>query len=88
VLAQSLVLGSIQTVISVSVNGIIALTAGSIASFPRHQAELAIGAALPDGHGTRGACGENRVRSQAGVRRFFTSPRLRGEVEIRNANFG
>jgi threonine/homoserine/homoserine lactone efflux protein len=33
VLAQSLVLGSIQTVISVSVNGIIALTAGSIASF-------------------------------------------------------
>ena len=33
VLAQSLVLGSIQTVISVSVNGIIALTAGSIALF-------------------------------------------------------
>jgi threonine/homoserine/homoserine lactone efflux protein len=33
VLAQSLVLGSLQTVISVSVNGIIALTAGSIASF-------------------------------------------------------
>ena len=33
VLAQSLVLGSIQIVISVSVNGIIALTAGSIASF-------------------------------------------------------
>ncbi len=33
VLAQSLVLGSIQTVISVSVNGIIALTAGSIAAF-------------------------------------------------------
>jgi len=33
VLAQSLVLGSIQTVISVSVNGLIALTAGSIASF-------------------------------------------------------
>jgi threonine/homoserine/homoserine lactone efflux protein len=33
VLAQSLVLGSIQTVISVSVNGIIALSAGSIALF-------------------------------------------------------
>jgi threonine/homoserine/homoserine lactone efflux protein len=33
VLAQSLILGSIQTVISVSVNGLIALTAGSIASF-------------------------------------------------------
>jgi threonine/homoserine/homoserine lactone efflux protein len=33
VLAQSLVLGSIQTAISVSVNGIIALTAGSIALF-------------------------------------------------------
>ncbi|HEY0911814.1 MAG TPA: LysE family translocator [Bradyrhizobium sp.] len=33
VLAQSLVLGSIQIAISVSVNGIIALTAGSIASF-------------------------------------------------------
>jgi threonine/homoserine/homoserine lactone efflux protein len=33
VLAQSLVLGSIQTVISVSVNGVIALTAGSIALF-------------------------------------------------------
>jgi threonine/homoserine/homoserine lactone efflux protein len=33
VLVQSLVLGSIQTVISVSVNGIIALTAGSIALF-------------------------------------------------------
>src|ERR1700761_793550 len=33
VLAQSLVLGSIQIVISVSVNGLIALTAGSIASF-------------------------------------------------------
>jgi threonine/homoserine/homoserine lactone efflux protein len=33
VLAQSLILGSIQTVISISVNGLIALTAGSIASF-------------------------------------------------------
>jgi threonine/homoserine/homoserine lactone efflux protein len=33
VLAQSLVLGSIQTVISVSVNGLIALSAGSIAAF-------------------------------------------------------
>src|SRR6201996_796432 len=33
VLVQSLVLGSIQIVISVSVNGLIALTAGSIASF-------------------------------------------------------
>lgn len=33
VLTQSLVLGSIQTVISVSVNGIIALAAGSIAVF-------------------------------------------------------
>jgi threonine/homoserine/homoserine lactone efflux protein len=33
VLAQSLVLGLLQTVISVSVNGIIALTAGSIALF-------------------------------------------------------
>jgi threonine/homoserine/homoserine lactone efflux protein len=33
VLVQSLVLGSIQTIISVSVNGIIALTAGSIALF-------------------------------------------------------
>src|SRR6201985_3309162 len=33
VLLQSVVLGSIQIVISVSVNGIIALTAGSIASF-------------------------------------------------------
>jgi threonine/homoserine/homoserine lactone efflux protein len=33
VLAQSLVLGSIQTIISVSVNGIIALSAGSIALF-------------------------------------------------------
>jgi threonine/homoserine/homoserine lactone efflux protein len=33
VLAQSLVLGAIQTVISVSVNGIIALTASSIAVF-------------------------------------------------------
>jgi threonine/homoserine/homoserine lactone efflux protein len=33
VLAQSLVLGSIQTVISVSVNGLIALSAGSIATF-------------------------------------------------------
>ena len=32
-LTQSLILGSIQTVISVSVNGIIALTAGSIAAF-------------------------------------------------------
>jgi threonine/homoserine/homoserine lactone efflux protein len=35
VLVQSLVLGSIQTIISVSVNGIIALTAGSIALFLR-----------------------------------------------------
>jgi threonine/homoserine/homoserine lactone efflux protein len=33
VLVQSLVLGSLQTVISVSVNGLIALTAGSIALF-------------------------------------------------------
>jgi threonine/homoserine/homoserine lactone efflux protein len=33
VLTQSLVLGTIQTVISVSVNGMIALAAGSIASF-------------------------------------------------------
>ena len=33
VLSQSLVLGSIQTVISVSVNGLIALSAGSIAAF-------------------------------------------------------
>ena len=33
VLTQSLILGSVQTVISVSVNGIIALTAGSIAAF-------------------------------------------------------
>jgi threonine/homoserine/homoserine lactone efflux protein len=33
VLTQSLVLGSIQTVISVSVNGMIALAAGSIATF-------------------------------------------------------
>jgi threonine/homoserine/homoserine lactone efflux protein len=33
VLTQSLVLGSVQTVISVSVNGMIALAAGSIAVF-------------------------------------------------------
>ena len=54
VLTQSLVLGSIQIVISVSVNAMIALAAGSIALLPRHAADLAAGAALADGHGAGG----------------------------------
>ena len=67
VLAQSLVLGSIQTVISVSVNGIIALTAGSIALFlGTRPSWLLVQRYLM---GTVLAGLENRVRSQAGVRR-------------------
>ena len=56
VLLQSIVLGSTQIAVSVTVNGIIALTAGSIAGFGRAP-HLAEGAALVDGHGAGRAGG-------------------------------
>ncbi len=70
VLTQSLALGAIQIVISVSVNAMIALAAGSIALFLGTRPTLAAGAALADGHGAGGACGEDGVR-EAGVISFL-----------------
>ena len=67
VLTQSLVLGSIQIVISVSVNAMIALAAGSIALFLGHAADLVVAAALADGNGARGTCREDGVRGEARV---------------------
>jgi threonine/homoserine/homoserine lactone efflux protein len=66
VLTQSLALGSIQIVISVSVNAMIALAAGSIALF-RHKAEMAVGAALADGHRAGGAGHAHGAGDAAGV---------------------
>ena len=74
VLTQSLVLGAIQIVISVSVNAMIALAAGSIALLSRHAADLAVAAALADGHGAGGACGEDGVRGEAGVSASSSCP--------------
>ncbi len=65
VLAQSLALGSVQIVISVGVNGCIAVTAGSLAASSRHPSDLAARPALADGHGAgrpRGQDGDRRPR--------------------------
>ena len=50
VLTQSLALGAIQIVISVSVNAMIALAAGSIARFLGTRPSWLLAAALADGH--------------------------------------
>ena len=70
VLTQSLTLGAIQAVISVSVNADRARRRLDRA-LSRHAAELAIAAALADGNGAGGACGEDGVRGEAGVSCFL-----------------
>jgi threonine/homoserine/homoserine lactone efflux protein len=67
VLGQSLVLGAIQIAISVSVNAMIALAAGSIAVFLATRPTWAL-VLLPDGHGARRTGGTDGARGAKGVR--------------------
>ena len=77
VLTQSLALGSIQIAISVSVNAMIALAAGSIALFLGTRPTWLIGAALADGHRARRAGGADGAGDAAGVARAVHLSRVR-----------
>ena len=81
VLTQSLALGSIQIVISVQRQCDDRARGRLDRAVPRHAPELAVGAALADGHGARGAGGADGVGDAKGVN-FFPSP-LVGLCEIR-----
>ena len=67
VLTQSLVLGAIQIVDQRQRQCDDRARRGIDRALSRHAAELAVGAALADGHRAGGACGEDGVRGEAGV---------------------
>ncbi len=67
VLTQSLALGSIQIVDQRQRQRDDRARRRIDRAVSRHAAELAAAAALADGHGAGGACGEDGVRGEAGV---------------------
>ena len=67
--------GAMQIAISVSVNAMIALAAGSIALFLGTRPMLAAAAALADGHGAGGTGGEDGVRGERRSRCMAVLPR-------------
>src|SRR2546430_3354258 len=79
VLTQSLALGAIQTVISVGVNAMIALTAGSIALFLGTRPRWLLVQRWLMGTVLAGACGKMGVETKRGLRALHpTSPPFRG----------